>query len=116
MDTQGMAINHVFLYQQVGERLKQRRAEMRLTQTQLSERVGVLRTSITNIEAGRQHPPLHLLYALCQVLGLEVTEVLPTIAEVVQPTSVFVEIDGKMQQIPPKTARLLQELIEGEGN
>lgn len=38
-----------------GERVKQLRQQRGMSQQALADRVGALRTSITNIEAGRQH-------------------------------------------------------------
>ncbi len=102
------------LYQQIGERLKDQRLKLGLTQAQLAEKIGEMRrTSITNIEAGRQHPPLHVIYDLCQVLGLDIVNVLPTIAELEQVDYVAVTIDGKTKKYPPKSAKLLKELIDG---
>ncbi len=44
------------LYKIIGTRLAQRRNELKITQDALAESVEVERTSITNIEAGRQNP------------------------------------------------------------
>jgi DNA-binding XRE family transcriptional regulator len=107
------------LYREIGERLKKRRIELGLTQAQLAEKIGGMRrTSITNIEAGKQHPPLGVLYDLCRVLGLEIMEVLPTVAEMKQRSDgkesnyVSVEIDGKVKNLPPKSARLVQAWMD----
>ncbi len=70
------------LYKVLGERLKQHRDEKRMTQAYLSRLSGVDRSSIANIERGRQRPSVHALYKLCAVLGVEVSTVLPTMAEV----------------------------------
>jgi len=112
-----MSNRDVLLYQKIGERLKKSRLKLGMTQAQLAEKIGGMRrTSITNIEAGRQHPPLNVLYDLCQILGLEIMDVLPKIAELQQADHVPVKIDGKMKKFPPKSAKLLQELINGEGD
>jgi transcriptional regulator with XRE-family HTH domain len=107
------------LYREIGEQLKRRRIDLGLTQAQLAEKIGgVRRTSITNIEAGRQHPPLSVLYDLCYVLGLEIIELLPTVAEIKQHSDdkrsdyISIEIEGKVKNLPPKSARLVQELMD----
>lgn len=70
------------LYSRIGRRLRTTREEQRLTQEELAARAGLQRTSVTNIERGRQHPPLHVLYSLCDALGVEVSSMLPSSAEI----------------------------------
>jgi len=53
------------------------RAEPKITQEHLADIVGLSRTSITNIESGRQHIPLHTLFALADAVGVKVGELLP---------------------------------------
>lgn len=52
-------------------RLRERRS---LTQSSLAEQVGLGRTSMTNLERGKQNPPLTLLPRLAQALGVSVVE------------------------------------------
>lgn len=49
-------------------RLRERRG---MTQAELAERVGLGRTSMTNLESGKQNPPLSLLPVLARALGVE---------------------------------------------
>lgn len=74
------------LYSMLGEQIKNRREESRLSQQQLSEAVSTVyplkRSSISNIERGRQQPPLHVLYEICNVLNFDVQTILPTYSEV----------------------------------
>lgn len=110
MHTVHMDVNETVLYNLIGESIKRQRVKVDLTQTQLAETVGVLRTSIANIEAGRQRLPLHLLYRLCMELGVEVADILPSNAVISQPTSVPTE--GTPKEMPPKTAEFLKQLLE----
>jgi transcriptional regulator with XRE-family HTH domain len=64
-------------YGDFGERL--RRARGSLSQRALGERVGLSRGSISNIEAGRQHIPLHLLPLLADTLGVSPQDLLAPI-------------------------------------
>lgn len=107
-----MRVNEDMLYQRIGERIRERRTKAKLTQGQLADAIGVLRTSITNIEAGRQKAPLHVLYELCSVLGAEVTDILPSRTDVVQKSEVVIEIGGRVKTVPPKSADLIQQLLE----
>jgi transcriptional regulator with XRE-family HTH domain len=66
------------LYREFGRLLKQRRKQARLTQDDVAHRVGLARTSITNIEQGRQHVSLHMIYALADAIGVGPQELLPS--------------------------------------
>lgn len=107
-----MRINENLLYQQIGERIRQQRVRVNLTQEQLAEAIGVLRTSITNLEAGRQRVPLHVLYELCVVLDVDLTEILPKQEEIIQISLESIEIGGRVTSVPPESAKFLQKLIK----
>jgi len=107
-----MQIDENLLYNMIGTTIKQQRRKAEMTQEQLADAVGVLRTSITNIEAGRQKPPLHLLYEVCIALGVEVAAILPANAAVSQPTTRSISIDGVIKEVPPKAAEFLKQLLE----
>lgn len=102
-----MSIDERRLYKLVGSRIREQRTLRGCTQDELAQATGLLRTSITNIEAGRQRPPLHVLYTLCNALGTEMTTILPRTAELdVTPSPKNSEF--------PKAAALLKQLL-GEG-
>jgi transcriptional regulator with XRE-family HTH domain len=67
----------VDLYKQFGSELRAARDGSDLTQEQVAGRVGLTRTSITNIEAGRQQVSLHQLYQLAAAVGKRPAELLP---------------------------------------
>jgi transcriptional regulator with XRE-family HTH domain len=64
-------------YVEFGERLREAREKAGLTQQQLAAQAGLQRTSITNIERGRQKVGLHQLVVFAGVLGLEPAALLP---------------------------------------
>jgi transcriptional regulator with XRE-family HTH domain len=66
------------LYIEFGLRLKARRSLAHLTQDEMASKVGLGRTSITNIEQGKQPVSLHLLYRLADALGAAPHELLPS--------------------------------------
>lgn len=74
------------LYSILGNRIRQRREELKLSQAQLSDRVSetynLKRSSISNIERGRQQPPLHVLYEICKILDIDIHSILPTYFDV----------------------------------
>lgn len=67
------------LYQAIGEKIRhvRERSRPKLSQAQLATRLGVSRTSIVNIEAGRQRAPLHVLWQIAGVLGTELSLLIP---------------------------------------
>jgi transcriptional regulator with XRE-family HTH domain len=99
------------LYRYIGAAIRRRRETLGLTQAQLASEAGVLRTSIVNLEAGRQRVPLHTLYPICAALSVELAEVVPRLQDVVVEEQLVLPIDGIDQVVPPRTAALLNELI-----
>lgn len=65
------------LYMEVGTRIKNARESAKMTQAQLAAALNLSRTSVTNIEKGRQHLVLHTLYAIANVVGKDLSELLP---------------------------------------
>src|SRR5687767_8012321 len=68
------------LYRLIGERVKKFRRG-KLTQEQLADLVSVARSSITNLENGRQRVPLHQIMRVASALGCELRDLMPTMAE-----------------------------------
>lgn len=58
------------------------RKQRDLSQTDLAQGVGLTRTSISNIENGRQHLPIHQLYRMAEVLKCTPHELLPDAATI----------------------------------
>jgi|ERR1700722_17809838 len=67
------------LYIELGKRISARRKSCELSQATLAEQVDLTRTSISNIENGRQHLPLHQLYKFAEVLRCSPQELLPEV-------------------------------------
>ena len=65
------------LYEKVGRRVKETRKVSRLTQEQLASHVHLTRTSVTNIEKGRQKLMLHTLFGLAAALKVPVGQLIP---------------------------------------
>lgn len=65
------------LYKEFGRLLRAARKNAKLTQGDVAERVGLTRTSITNIERGAQHIGLHQLFLLASAVGVPPEDLLP---------------------------------------
>lgn len=70
-------IKQELLYRELGLSLATERRRQRLSQKQFGAKVGLSRTSITNIECGRQPIQLHQLYVFASMLKVSVTKLLP---------------------------------------
>ncbi|MFK7060263.1 helix-turn-helix transcriptional regulator [Flavobacterium oreochromis] len=70
------------LYKLLGGRIKTRREELEMNQSLLGEKSKIGRASISNIEKGRQKPPLSVIYRICHELDIDVHSVLPTYKEI----------------------------------
>jgi transcriptional regulator with XRE-family HTH domain len=64
-------------YGHVGRKLRQQRKRAGMTQLDLAQAVDMTRSSIANLEAGRQRIPLHLLVWISEVLSTSVADLLP---------------------------------------
>ncbi len=69
-------------FQQIfGERVKTRRRELRLTQSELSERLHISRVHLANIEAGSRRTYIFLLARIAEALEAPLEQLMPRIAE-----------------------------------
>jgi transcriptional regulator with XRE-family HTH domain len=71
-------------YQQLGANVRARRKKLGLSQDALAQLVGLTRTSLTNIENGRQHPPLHTFCEIIEQLKVGASDLLPRRAAVTE--------------------------------
>lgn len=74
-------------YVAVGKRIADARVLKRLTQDALARDIGLTRTSIVNIEKGRQQLLFHTLVQIAHVLKVEPVDLIPNIVPVEFPVS-----------------------------
>src|ERR1700733_9615550 len=107
------------LYRELGRKIRQARERQgqKLSQGVLAQRLGISRASMVNIEAGRQHAPLHLLWQIAEALGTDLTLLIPRREDLLlAPDSVSLGED-MMQQIEyeakgnPDTIKVLTEIV-----
>ncbi len=72
-------------YSTFGQMLSEARRKRRISQEMLADELGLSRTSITNIEKGRQPIQLYSLYLIARLLRAEVKDLLPSAAMFDQP-------------------------------
>ena len=108
-----MTFDAAHLYETLGTTLRDRRNALGLTQSQVAHSVGVRRTSVANVEAGKQRPPLHVLYSWMEALDVEPADVLPHPAELRAARPEPVSVEGLDEAVPPRTAEILTRLLRG---
>lgn len=103
-----MARNAERLYGLIGARIRaaRERIEPKLSQATLAKKVDMSRASIVNIEAGRQHPPLHVLWQLAEVLSVEAAALIPSHAEYIE--------DGEPIKLDSESVRKIEEAANGD--
>src|SRR5258706_10596858 len=65
-------------YKQLGANIRKNRQGLKLSQDELARSIGLTRTSLTNIEKGRQHPPLHTFCDIVEQLKVDASVLLPS--------------------------------------
>ena len=65
------------LFEFVGKQIRRRRRHQGKTQEGLAQLIALSRTSVTNIERGRQRLPLHQLLHVADALDCELCDLLP---------------------------------------
>ncbi len=100
----------VSLYRHVGKRVEEFRVKKKLTQARLAEIVSLSRTSITNIESGRQKLLVHTLWDIARVLGVRPADFFPSESEMKDAASV--KPKGKLS---PEEATWFQSIVSPGG-
>jgi transcriptional regulator with XRE-family HTH domain len=87
------------LHREIGKRIRHARelSSPKLSQAKLAGRLGVSRASIVNIEAGRQHAPLHLLWRVAEALDMDLARLIPRPTELASAGTV-VELNGALRR------------------
>lgn len=68
----------------MGDKIKQRRTELNMTQEQLAEKLSVSRSTVANWESGRNYPDLQLIASIADVLNLSLDELLREDCEMIR--------------------------------
>jgi len=69
--------NRDAFYRNVGKMIREGRKQRKLSQATLASAIGLTRTSISNIEKGRQKFLIHTFYEIVEVLGIPPSALLP---------------------------------------
>jgi len=98
-------------YREVGQNVRRKREQLGLTQEALASQVALTRTSITNIEKGRQKLLLHTLVDIAHALGVEPALLLPTIIDGSKE-----RLDAKLKEYSTSQQDWIKTTIESSGS
>ena len=76
--------NKTRFYSEIGSKIQEARKSASLSQDELSKKVNKSRASIVNIEKGRQHLPLHLLWDISEVLQINICSLISNFESTVE--------------------------------
>src|SRR5262245_37572344 len=94
-------------YVSVGKKVKQARENNSYTQEELAAKVSLSRTSITNIELGRQQFMAHTLIEIAIALSVPPASLLPEIN-----TKFADTLDEKLKDLPPNERRWIKSSLK----
>ncbi len=102
-----MASDQGPFYRALGERLKKVRTSKKIYQSELARAVGLSRTSISNIESGRQPVEVRVLVEIATILGTSISRLIPG------PSRPKGKLPRGAQQLNPSTQEWVRRVIAG---
>jgi transcriptional regulator with XRE-family HTH domain len=99
-----------WFYTQVGGHIRRTRAGAGLTQLNLADRIGLTRSSVANIEGGRQRIPLHTLVAIASVLNAPLGDLLPDGGSAAEP-GVWGPVEHLLAGAPESTREFVRTTL-----
>ena len=89
-------------YEQFGQHVRSARLDLGLNQEALGHRVGLERSSISNVEKGRQRVQLHMLLDFATALNVPPTQLLPEATAASDP----------LRRVPADTRPFVQDVLK----
>jgi DNA-binding XRE family transcriptional regulator len=92
-------------YSELSKKIKKVRKDLKMTQYDFAEILGLSRASIVNIEKERQKPTIHLLYNIAHKAKIEMNFFFDSIPEESAISSVSKRIEKKLERELDKNAQ-----------
>jgi transcriptional regulator with XRE-family HTH domain len=105
------------LYKELGHRIRQARLDAGLTPQALGQLVGLSRPSIVNLEAGRQHAPIHTLWRVADAVGIPASQLLPDVIRATAPGTVVtrkLRQEQRMRAVSPQARKSIRRFLEDQ--
>ncbi len=93
------------LNREFGSRLRELRVRTHLSQSDLAKAASLSRTSVVNIEQGRQGVSLSTLFRLASALGCDAADLLPKVPDAVPALAIIGGDDPRSQQAVSRILR-----------
>lgn len=98
-------------YSAVGSKVRSARAGRGMSQGMLAQQIGFTRSSVANLEAGRQRIALHLFVRIARALDLEPAALLPEGAFSAGGSEVLEELDEHLADTPETTREFVRGAV-----
>lgn len=102
-------------YASLGQRIREERIRHGLTQKDLADKVDLTRTSVTNIELGRQKLLIHTLVEIAEALDLAPSTLLPQESPQEDPDAGKDGLESLLQQRPTDEREWIQSTLKAVG-
>lgn len=84
----------------------------KMTKVELAEKANMARMSVTKILQGNQLPQLPALYLLCDILGEDISEILPSLQEIKHQAEVQIILpDAAKSKLPESAVNTIEGRI-----
>lgn len=102
----------------LGARVREARKRVGLTPKALASLVGLSRSSIANLEAGRQRVPIHIIWNLADALGVSIGELVPEVTtrvSISKPTvNRFLRQEPRLGGVSARSKQRVREFVEAK--
>jgi transcriptional regulator with XRE-family HTH domain len=95
-------------YSETGKKIQLFRHQRDISQEALGRAVGLTRTSISNVEKGRQKLLIHSLFDIAEALSVEVAQLLPDKTSL---NSVSQEVTNILAKLPEQERQFIEAAI-----
>ncbi|QMV42665.1 helix-turn-helix domain-containing protein [Cohnella cholangitidis] len=104
------------IYTEIGRKIREERDKKGWTQQELSDMVELTRSSIANIELGRQKIQVHVLYTFAKLFGINPTDLMPQTNQIYQDEVITDEKESLDKESRDFLERILKKSSHGGGD
>lgn len=102
-------------YAEFGARIRDVRSRLGMTQAELASRLNLTRSSVANLETGRQHGQIHHLPLLSEALGVEIVELLPNLGGEAAKSSPDVSVESHLGGVSESAQQFVRDALRAVG-
>jgi transcriptional regulator with XRE-family HTH domain len=95
-----ISTNHDEFYRILGSNIRTLRTQKKISQSTFAAAINLSRTSVVNIEQGRQHPSVYLLARISYILCISIVDLIP---KFIQAGTVTENVDLSVRKAIEKT-------------